>query len=641
MLFGLKDSQINKEKINTYLYYSSLLAIAIISIFFYAPFNYFDYNSDHAIHVLMSKDFQMPRDYFYWGQNRLGSLLPLLAYLLGVIVNIHELYLCSIVQCLFLGVGYFILAKFISNRALKIALAAIIFLPVNEYNALILIGHPYSSQLFSGALFLLSLHYLRRSFLFNKMSRQKQFFKMVVWSFFAATFFLAGIWVSEFNAILILIPIVYIFLDNELKRSISAVWKSLWFLSFVLFAFILVFAVLSVFKHIKGVSIEDTAYDKAFIDNWPDAKRNFNYFIEHLKGSLMFEKGSILENAFNWFLILLTTFLVIRGMGNKNRLSDQRILVYALLITIISATIMLFLSTWNLRSGFCPRYFTPLYIMFCYLMLLLADRETKKPIVLLNSFLFLFFCLGFCYNSVTKTSDIRGPFQKYGEFTQLPPGVLVGDYWDVHKINSIAIENLQSLAYDHVSVRNWEWKEKLLAEKNFYFLDYGNLPGGLKDTISQFGIFFFDSHKSYNFNGTKVKLYYKIFPEQTLRFAIKAYNKMYLSIQGDLRVVANEPDSTKAEVFEMVLKREGGRAFLASNGKFLCSNLPSEGKIYASSDQAWGWEIFYVIGVSGFKVNLKALNGNFVCADKGDNDRLVANRSEAREWETFILEPRQ
>lgn len=52
--------------------------ISIISFRFYSALYYPALNSDNAVTVLMIHYFKLPDDLYFWGQDRLGSLIPLL-----------------------------------------------------------------------------------------------------------------------------------------------------------------------------------------------------------------------------------------------------------------------------------------------------------------------------------------------------------------------------------------------------------------------------------------------------------------------------------------------------------------------------------------------------------------------------------
>lgn len=498
-----------KYSLSTTIYIIALLIIVSISFIYYAPCNYLYFNSDHAIHVLMAKNFQLPRDYFYWGQNRLGSLLPMFAFLLGKIIPLENLYLCTIVQYLFLFTGFIILSIPINHKVLKLALCALIFLPVNQYNALILIGHPYASQLFAGALFIYFLH-LFRNHLLNS-SGKNFFLKALCLSFLSSLFFTIGIWASELSFILILIPVYFYLIDTEIKQYIREHNKSVWF---VLVQFVsLLFFLLGLYAYyrIKQLFHGDPEYDVFFVD-FEGLKKNISFFIDKLNISLLYKDHFYLENSFNWFLVIITFIsLTIWLVTDKKLKITNSILINSLFLVSGLSSLLLFLSAWNLRSEFCPRYFTPIYIVFCVALVYTYDRyRYKSAIQIFVGLFFIFFCMGFCY-TVFVGKERKNPFEQYSEYKILPKGTLIADYWDTYLINAIAIDSLQSLPFDYQQVRNFDWKDQPLSEKNFYFLKSNNqLRDGLRDTIEQFDILFKYSGTTYNCQKTDVLLYHKI-----------------------------------------------------------------------------------------------------------------------------------
>ena len=628
------------DRTKLFLYYGVLGLIIGTSFLFYAPCNYGYYNSDHAIHVLMSKEFRLPRDFFYWGQNRLGSFLPMVAFSLHKLIQIHYLYLCSLIQYLFLLTGFLILSKELKSLLLKLSLCALIFLPVNEYNALILIGHPYSSQLFAGSLFLFFLSLFSKHLLKNNTFGPKQFTISLLLSMGASTFFIIGIWISEFNAVLILIPITYILYVKNLRDIVQLHYRKPLFIMLGVLCFSFFLLGWLFYKQVKlsAVTVADGIYDKAFIDNIGDLWRNIAFYLPKLSTALFFKDPFPLENFFNWFLIALAVLTIfIPGYFNKkNQLTKKPLLVKALLVVCIASSVALFCSTWNFRSHFCPRYFTPVYIIFCFALLLILNYyDYRKWITFSITALFLFFCFGYCYTYVIK-EKLKNPFELYGEYRNLPKGILIGDYWDVHKINSVAIDNLKSLPFDHSTVRNWDWKDELLSENNFYFLNNHNtIKGGFGETILQFGLLFKYSGIKYVCNNTEVLLYHKFTTQPLTRFILKASNNQYLSMDTtNLMLTANQPDSTKAEIFQLIILR-GGNALKASNGKFVCVDFGRSAMLFAESDRASGWEILQLISAGPTKINLISATGTYVSADQFKGNIIIADRDKALEWETF------
>lgn len=625
----------SSNKATSIVYYGTLAFIIGLSFLFYAPCNYPFFNSDHAIHVLMAKDFQLPGDFYYWGQDRLGSLLPMVAFLVKKTLNIHYLYVCSFVQYLFLLIGFIFLSSQLNSRGLKVAICAVLFIPVNEYNALILIGHPYSSQLFAGCLFVYFFFRLKKYLLDQNQLGPKQVFVSAFFSFGTILFYLIGIWVSEFNAILILVPIIFVLRDEKTKKFILRNLKNFYFLIFEIFSILLMFSAFIIYKQIKATSVIDHQYNKAFLDKAEDIGKNVDFFISKLTTSLFFKDQAPFENFFNWFLIVLSGIIF---FGVKTKRIKKSILNDTLLIICIVSSLMLFCSTWNLRSEFSPRYFTPIYIIFCFVILMfIDDNYYKQWTKMIVSLLFVFFGVRHCYGAVIS-KNISGPMKQYGEYGKLPKGTLMGDYGDVYKINSVAIDSLQSIPYEHQFVRNWDMRKTLLNANNFYFLNNEKaLAGGFGEYVYQYGFLFKFSGIKHNCNGTEVLLYHK--KDSLSRFIFRASNNQYVSVNNlNKTLSANQPDPSKAEVFGLVSIRSG-TSIRSANGKFISANIGSDGVVTASAEKANAWEIFQIVPVSESKLRVRASNGKYISADQSAGNILSANRDEALDWETFEIIP--
>ena len=144
-----------------------LLCFVLISIsfYFFSAINIDCFNSDQAVQVLMVKNFQWPADSYYWGQNRLGSLLPLISTFFYSFIKIHPIILVSIINYMMLVIGWFIFSKYLKSHWAKLLFCIAVFFPHPTYFFIILIGHPYQGQFFTLALATLFLNDL-----FNKIT---------------------------------------------------------------------------------------------------------------------------------------------------------------------------------------------------------------------------------------------------------------------------------------------------------------------------------------------------------------------------------------------------------------------------------------------------------------------------------------
>ncbi len=617
-------------------YFSIITLIIGCSFYYFAPCNYAYFNADHAIHVLMAQDFTWPRDYYYWGQNRLGSLLPMVAHYLHYVIPIHYMYVCSIVQYLFLLTGFLVLSKPIKSYLLKIALCMLLFFPVNEYVALILIGHPYSSQLFAGSLFIYFLYLFRKYSITDTAFGWKKFLVALGLCLCTLLFFYAGVWVSEFNAILILIPLFYLIFDKQVRAFFIKGFRNIRVILLELIIIGCCIGIFSFYKHYKGLFYDAEAYTSFIITKFSDIQKNFLFFVEKLQRALLLKDALVLENWFNWFLIILTGSYIFYRVRKPSTIKvENSKLMNALLVVITASCVLLFLSTWNLRSEFSPRYFTPVYIMYGYVLLLFTGQSfMNKYIKWVATVLILFFGIGIAYNTLIS-KHLNGPMKDLSEYRNLPKGTIIGHYWDVYRVNAVALDSLKSLPFQEETVRNWDWREIALSAKNFYIVRKDPASEPIQDSINQFGFTFKFSGTTYNCNGTEVLLYHK----WSKAYAIKALsNNQFWDVDESTQMVyANQPDSTKAEQFELIDLKNGKISFMRSDGKYLYADQNKNANLFAGSENTWDWESFEIVYTDGAVANIKATGGKFLCAEPGNNGVLIANRTQAGEWEKFRL----
>jgi hypothetical protein len=69
----------NTTRVPSSVYYILLVLLIAFSFYNFAEINYPLLNSDMAVNVLMAKGVNLPGDLYFWGQDRAGSLIPLLA----------------------------------------------------------------------------------------------------------------------------------------------------------------------------------------------------------------------------------------------------------------------------------------------------------------------------------------------------------------------------------------------------------------------------------------------------------------------------------------------------------------------------------------------------------------------------------
>ncbi len=113
----------------------TLIAIGLISLFFVLSFRAFAFyrvpifNSDNAVHIVMEQDLNLPEDLYYWGQNHLGSLLPIVSYFGVKIFSLSPIAAVSYVHYFLLLTGFLSFSSILSSNFSKLTLALVWFLP--------------------------------------------------------------------------------------------------------------------------------------------------------------------------------------------------------------------------------------------------------------------------------------------------------------------------------------------------------------------------------------------------------------------------------------------------------------------------------------------------------------------------------
>ena len=85
-------------------------------------------DSDQSIWILIARDPHFPDAFYFYGQDRLGSLLPLLAHLL-VLTGIPALYAMTVVNVLIQCTTAFLIAKISGSRSTGWIMGSLLKIP--------------------------------------------------------------------------------------------------------------------------------------------------------------------------------------------------------------------------------------------------------------------------------------------------------------------------------------------------------------------------------------------------------------------------------------------------------------------------------------------------------------------------------
>lgn len=189
--------------------------IALLSLLNFSAYYSPRLNSDQAIHVLMAEDLQLPADLYYWGQDRIGSLAPILANGLLRLLPLRPVVALSVVQYGILAAGFWVFAWFFKHPLISVILALVWFLPLYSFVELVLPAHPYGPQfLIIGVALLLCRRVLARATLDEPLQQALTLAAIALCGFLA-------IWVSDFSVLIFFCLAVAL----ALQSNFAAIWR--------------------------------------------------------------------------------------------------------------------------------------------------------------------------------------------------------------------------------------------------------------------------------------------------------------------------------------------------------------------------------------------------------------------------------
>jgi hypothetical protein len=421
----------------------------------------------------MAKSFSWPQDAFYWGQNRLGSLFPLLLYPLLKTKLAHPIYLASFLNYVMLFFAWFVFSRGLEAKW-KVLFCISVFLPHPTYYYNILIGHPYQAQFFA-----LAISYNFLPHLLNKIQNKSTWIWLDYLKLLLSIFgFLLAFWISEMSAIFLIFIATFLFTDSTnrfLLKSNFRYFKKAFFLGASFFFFGLIYI-----YYLKSLFMPDPIYNKLFISSWSDIQLQFSYFFYQLKNAFFFKKHySVFEGIF--YYVLLINLAILSYLFFKKG-HPQKQLITAFFISFFVSCGLLFFSSWNLRSQFDAKYYGLLYT-FLWIGIGYAFQSYSNKIQWIVFLLLMFVNTTNAFTMIQRNFNYETVFDQNKLESEIPKGTLLGSYWRVFKIASIH-EQLQPASNNISEARNWLKRDVYITNRNFYlFKDELNLLQHRGDTI--------------------------------------------------------------------------------------------------------------------------------------------------------------
>jgi hypothetical protein len=435
---------------------SSLFFLFIAYQFFirFSLWHFKGLNSDHAIHILMAESFDWSKDWYYWGQNRIGSFIPMLGALIICLRGGDSFNALGLAQIsIIIGILFF-LKELVQTRFSFLALATITLAPIYPFWLQLSLGHPYLSQLFFN-LFLLVCFYSKKLSSRHKALILPLLAVLSVWASELSAAFLLALAIVEFKALL-----------KILKAQ--PLWLSLSFiigLSFLYFA--------------KNAAVTIQTYSTLFASPAEIFEELKNLSTDFTR-ILLFDSNKPFNSLLSWVYLIHLSLLAV--FWRKFKLSFSSASKVFLLATLLSF-ILILLSNWSKEMGSPLRYYTYSYILLAIGSITCVDALAQKfPLspgmaVIIAAFTFnasIQFNHRFntgSFDWITRTQSeilVSGLKQEFPHEKSIS---LIGSYWNTYLIDALS-EQVISIPHKGANIRDYRNLDQVLA--NRYFIIVGN-----------------------------------------------------------------------------------------------------------------------------------------------------------------------
>lgn len=486
------------------IYYLIIGLIFLLSFRFFCTLYYPLLNTDDAVTVLMIHYFKLPDNLYYWGQDRLGSIIPLLAQPFYKLFHIPLLTSEAIVHYGILLLGFFSFASFLKSPFYKIIFALIWFFPptrmldITQYS----FGIHYSMIAMICYLFAVN----------EKESIQKSKTRHHSLLFLIMVLIIATIWVSD-------MAIVTIFIIGAVRL----------FFFFKSHKFSDAFRKPELYYALVGIIVGYLFIQYAKSTAPEYSRRDYSMFapLEHILENLINFAGPIWRMAIfrplefepltGLYIYLALVVIVLAVVYCKKARFD--LLAKKNTLTFLLDGFLLFgiiiAAEWTFLNESPRRYYTCTYISLSLVILLIFDNLTigekiKKSIQGIFLITVLVGAVGAVYHlAAIQPKTLKPTVETYREFEKLGEIGVISEYWHSYVISCTNPEMIKATSDDSYYPRNYGITLEAIARKNLYVIR-DRFIDTFPDTLKQFNHRFKKSGNEFEIGGCHVCKYEKI-----------------------------------------------------------------------------------------------------------------------------------
>lgn len=419
-------------------------------------------NADQGIYAMMTRHFNSRHGMYFWGQDRFGGLLPLLA------APFTKFFPAMVVLSIFqMGInfgGWYFWSRNLQSRFGKIALALVFIIPPILFCTNVIFAQPYHILLLLwGAAF----YIVKRETLSTRQ--------------LALAGFILGIsfWVSETSISALLMMAIMIWRKMPFWKTTAAMALGL-----------LVPTIIVVKSKLKSVKVAD--FSSQFLVDAGELNTNFHRISHGILKNLQPgepERWAILWAHYGMLIIGLIIF-IISIISIPRFFSRSEKFQYPLFFLFWGSLGLALLSHWVFLNDTSVRYFAILYPLGMTVMLMWAEKHFLANVI--RTFVFFIALLGAgdaAHIIATNRAEILPDRMTNAEAKSFPiePGATyIGDYWNVYLLGGYGSRNERFFSYaESYTTRNFHQLRGAFEDQPVFLIGNDWLEE-FPDTVVQF-----------------------------------------------------------------------------------------------------------------------------------------------------------
>ena len=442
--------------------YLTILCLLIVCSFlffseYYSPY----FNSDCALEVLQAISYHLPADLYCWGQDRGGTIVPLLASSLLKIVNVHPVIAVSIARYLILITGFYFLTKQVQSRFLQVAFGVLWFMP-----------QFYSIELIVDSFSLMYSFLFISYYLINKYNETKNrtVAKRIFYLSLIDFFLLLSLWTLDLAIVNIAI-LIAMSLFRNFKKSTSkkfylsilpdAIIHCVWILiatAFVLYA-----------KHFATDNAQGNLY---VLNNFDQITVSLQNIFLGLQSIFLFHSDNAIVSILFYFVLIGGVVLLIRKRAQKSDRAQDKFWMYYHLFCCIGFFLLIVFSYWSYLNGVGRRYFSLVYICLVLTYIMYLDKSALYKNSIHTAFLTCILILSITSNFYKYVyPERRIPMMsKLKVFENMKDIGIIGGYWHSYVIACYNPTQIKATPAESYACRNADYADETFKQSKLYLI---------------------------------------------------------------------------------------------------------------------------------------------------------------------------